>query len=165
MTLRLIDLEAPLEDVEFPNGTKHIPVPFGPTHYAKWREIQESKDSDERWKKLVEIAKACYPTANVYDWDSITSATMLIALVGHAGGRIDRVKEALKNVEALAATMKEKEEKKEPPDDEPPAPTTVNTTLPLSPKTSGALSAPILPELSEETSGTTTGPVATTDPS
>ena len=153
MTLRLLDLEAPLEDVEFPNGTKHQPVPFGPTQYALWREIQESQDTTERWAKLVQIARECYPAASAYDWDSITSATMLIALVGHAGGRIEQVKEALKNAGAAATITK----KEEPPESEPPAPTPA-TTPPLSPKTSGASSALNLLEPSEETSGTTTGP-------
>lgn len=160
MTLRLLDLEAPLEDVEFPNGTKHVPVPFGPPEYALWREIQEGKDTDVRWSKLVKIAKQCYPTATVWDWDSITSAKMLIALVGHAGGRIEQVRDALKNAEAAAeeAIKKAKEDPPEEPPQESPMPA---TTPPLSPKTSGASSALTSPETSEETSGTTTGPEVT----
>jgi hypothetical protein len=102
MTLRLTDLEAPLDDVEFPNGAKHVPVPFGPTEYRLWRELPSEPDPMKRGQMLMDIVMACYPTATVDDIDSCTP-TMLIAMAAHAGRKIDQIRDALKNVAGAVA--------------------------------------------------------------
>jgi hypothetical protein len=102
MTLRLLDLEAPLDDVLFPNGTKHQPVPFGAKEYHAWRAIQTETDALARGTMLMQIVSACYPTATADDLESCTPK-MLIALAAHAGRKIDQVRDALKNVDAVGA--------------------------------------------------------------
>lgn len=131
MTLRLVDIEAPLEDVEFPNGAKHVPVPFGPTEYRLWREVQQDTDNGTRGAKLMEIVRACYPKATDDDIDSC-SPKMLIALAAHAGRKIDQIRDALKNVDLAAASTPAT----------PPAPDAPPATTPSSPRTSGATSSP-----------------------
>jgi hypothetical protein len=101
MTLRLIDLESPLEDVEFPNGAKHQPVPFGAKQYHQWRDIQTETDALARGTMLMQIVAACYPTATADDLESCTPK-MLIAMAAHAGRKIDQIRDALKNVDAEA---------------------------------------------------------------
>src|SRR5574338_966694 len=102
MTLRLLDLEAPLDDVEFPNGTKHVPVPFGAAEYKLWREIASETDAETRGRMLFTIVRACYPTATDDDIDSCTPK-MLIAMAAHAGRKIDQIRDALKNVVPVEA--------------------------------------------------------------
>jgi hypothetical protein len=132
MTLRLIDLEAPLDDVEFPNGAKHQPTPFGPNEYHLWRDIQTEPNAESRGMMLMQIVRACYPTAAADDLESCTPK-MLIALAAHAGRKIDQVRDALKNGDAAD---------KEPPEEENPPPSLAkHPTPPLSPKTSGATSS------------------------
>jgi len=128
MTLRLADLEAPLDDVEFPNGAKHVPVPFGPTEYRLWRDIQKEPDAQKRGTMCFQIITACYPAATVEDIDSCTP-TMLIALAAHAGHKIEQIRDALKNV-AAAATP-----------ESPPSPNNPPATVPSSPKTNGSTSS------------------------
>jgi hypothetical protein len=126
MTLRLTDLEAPLDDVEFPNGAKHVPVPFGPTEYRLWRELPGEPDPMKRGTMLMQIVTACYPTATVDDIDSCTP-TMLIAMAAHAGRKIDKIRDALKNVAGAVAAQES-----QPP---------LVTTPPSSRRTSGASSS------------------------
>ena len=142
MTLRLIDLEAPLDDVEFPNGATHTPVPFGPTEYRLWRDIQTETDAGKRGAMCMQIIAACYPKATADDIDSCTPK-MLIAMAAHAGRKIDQIRDALKNVGGveLAET---------PPT--PPPPTT-----PSSPKMNGNTSASNSRKRSAKTSLTSTG--------
>jgi hypothetical protein len=128
MTLRLIDLEAPLDDVEFPNGAKHQPVPFGAAEYRMWRDIQTEPDAESRGMMLMQIVRACYPTAAADDLESCTPK-MLIALAAHAGRKIDQVRDALKNVDAGEALTTE------------PPPVVETAAAPSSPKTSGATSS------------------------
>jgi hypothetical protein len=130
MTLRLIDLEAPLDDVEFPNGTKHQPVPFGPNEYHLWRDIQREADALARGTALMAIVAACYPTATPDDLESCTPK-MLIALAAHAGRKIDQVRDALKNVGAVEAETTAA-----------PLPEVAEEVAPSSPKMSGATSSP-----------------------
>jgi hypothetical protein len=122
MTLRLADLEAALDDVEFPNGSKHVPVPFGPTEYRLWRDIQSETDAHTRGTMLMQIVTACYPNATADDIDSCTPK-MLIAIAAHAGRKIEQVIDALKNVDAAAVAAEAS----------PPSPST--------PKTSGSTSS------------------------
>lgn len=119
--LRLVDIEAPLDEVEFPNGAVHTPTPFGPTEYRLWRDIQEETDAMARGRMLMQIVTACYPAATADDLDSCTPK-MLIAIAAHAGRKIEQVREALKNVEAVEASATP-----QPP--------------PSSPKTSGSTSS------------------------
>lgn len=98
MTLRLTELEAPLEDVEFPGGARHQPVPFGPTEYKQWREAQASTDTAFRDAAATAILRACYPTVTDDEWACITPK-MGAALIALAAGKIDMVRDALKNVE------------------------------------------------------------------
>jgi hypothetical protein len=152
MTLRLIDLEAPLDDVEFPNGTKHQPVPFGPKEYHLWRDIQREADALARGTALMAIVAACYPTATPDDLESCTPK-MLIALAAHAGRKIDQVRDALKNVDAGEAVTTE------------PPPEVVEATAPSSPKTSGATSSRKSRARSGKTGGKSTTANRTGDPS
>lgn len=151
MTLRLIDLEAPLDDVEFPNGAKHTPVPFGAAEYKLWREIGQEPDAAKRGGMLLQIVRACYPTATAEDWDTCTPK-MLIAMAAHAGRKIDQIRDALKNVEAAAAMPS------------PPPPTGTSPTPPSSPRTSGATSASSSRRRSAKTSGTPIGASPTASP-
>lgn len=102
MTLRLLDLEAPLEDVEFPNGTKHQPVPFGPAEYKLWREIETETDAEKRGLAAFEIIRKCYPTATDDDLSTLTMR-MVVAIIAHAARKIEQVRDALKNVDAVPA--------------------------------------------------------------
>jgi hypothetical protein len=154
MTLRLTDLEAPLDDVEFPNGTKHQPVPFGPKEYHLWRDIQREADALARGTALMAIVAACYPTATPDDLESCTPK-MLIALAAHAGRKIDQVRDALKNVDTVGA----QEEAHPTP---PPA---AEGIAPSSPRTSGATSASSSRKRSGKTSSTTTTASRTESPS
>jgi hypothetical protein len=147
MTLRLIDLEAPLDDVEFPNGTKHQPVPFGPNEYHLWRDIQREADALARGTALMAIVAACYPTATPDDLESCTPK-MLIALAAHAGRKIDQVRDALKNVGAVEAQ------------EEPTPPAVETAAAPSSPRTSGATSS----RKSRGRSGKTGGKSTTASP-
>jgi hypothetical protein len=155
MTLRLLDLEAPLDDVDFPNGTNHVPVPFGPTEYRLWRDLQKETDALARGTMLMQIVRTCYPTATDDDIESCT-AKMLIAMAAHAGHRIEQVRAALKNADGAA---------KKPPEEEPPAPVGALIRPPLSPKTSGASSSRKSRARSGRTGGTPTGPAPTAAPS
>jgi hypothetical protein len=129
MTLRLIDLEAPLDDVEFPNGAKHQPTPFGAAEYRLWRDIQTEPDAESRGMMLMQIVGACYPTAAPDDLESCTPK-MLIALAAHAGRKIDQVRDALKNVGAVEAEATAA-----------PLPVVETAVAPSSPRTSGATSS------------------------
>jgi hypothetical protein len=144
MTLRLIDLESPLDDVEFPNGAKHQPVPFGAAEYRLWRDIQTEPDAESRGMMLMQIVRACYPTAVNDDLESCTPK-MLIALAAHAGRKIDQVRDALKNVGAVEAETTAA-----------PLPEVAEEVAPSSPKMSGATSASSSRKRSGKTSGTTT---------
>jgi len=146
--MRLVDIEGPLEEVEFPNGTKIIPVPFGPAEYKLWREMPSETENEKRGKMLLQIIHACYPTATVDDLDSCTPK-MLIAMAAHAGRKIDQIRDALKNVDmaAVGAT---------------PAP--VATTPPSSPTRSGNTSASKSRKRSARTSGTSTTASPTVSP-
>ena len=150
MTLRLIDLESPLDDVEFPNGSKHQPVPFGPTEYKHWRELQTETDAMKRGTMLMQIVSACYPTATPDDIDACTPR-MLIAMAAHAGRKIDQVMDALKNADAVGAS-------------EPAAPPPQASTMPSSPKMSGATSSRKSRARSGKTGGIPTGPAPTASP-
>lgn len=143
MTLRLTDLEAPLEEVEFPNGAKHVPVPFGPNEYRLWRDIQQETDAMKRGHMLMQIVTACYPKATADDIDSCTPK-MLIAMAAHAGRKIEQIRDALKNVDG--ATQKPEE-----PEDPPPA-----AMAPLSPKTNGPTSSRSTRKRSGKTRGEST---------
>jgi hypothetical protein len=147
MTLRLSDLEAPLEDVEFPNGAKHIPVPFGATEYRLWRDIQKETDAESRGRMLMQIVGACYPSATPDDLESCTPR-MLIAMAAHAGRKIDQIRDALKNVVVAEAATTEA-----PPAEE-------AATAPSSPKMSGATSS----RKSRGRSGKTGGASTTASP-
>jgi hypothetical protein len=149
MTLRLIDLEAPLEDVEFPDGTKHQPVPFGANEYKLWRQLQKETDKAVVGKLGYQIMRACYPTVTDDDIE-MCSGTMLLALVAHAGRKIDQVREALKNAAAAEAATTEP----------PPAVETATAAAPSSPKTSGATSS----RKSRARSGKTGGASSTASP-
>jgi hypothetical protein len=154
MTLRLIDLEAPLDDVEFPNGAKHQPTPFGPNEYHLWRDIQTEPNAESRGMMLMQIVRACYPTAAADDLESCTPK-MLIALAAHAGRKIDQVRDALKNVDTVGA----QEEAHPTP---PPA---VEGIAPSSPKMSGATSSPKSRGRSGKTGGKSTTASRTESPS
>jgi hypothetical protein len=154
MTLRLIDLEAPLDDVEFPNGAKHQPVPFGAAEYRLWRDIQTEPDAESRGMMLMQIVRACYPTAAPDDLESCTPK-MLIALAAHAGRKIDQVRDALKNVGAGEAVTTEP----------PPGEVRVEVALRSSPKTSGATSSRKSRARSGKTGGASTTASPTGDPS
>src|SRR5687768_15169073 len=130
MTLRLLDLEAPLDDVEFPNGSVHTPTPFGATEYRAWRDIQKEGDALARGRMLMQIVAACYPTATADDIESCTPK-MLIGMAAHAGRKIDQVRDALKNADAVGAATTE-----------PPPVVEAEEAAPSSPKTSGATSSP-----------------------
>jgi hypothetical protein len=149
MTLRLTDLEAPLDDVEFPNGAKHVPVPFGPTEYRLWRELPGEPDPMKRGTMLMQIVTACYPTATVDDIDSCTP-TMLIAMAAHAGRKIDKIRDALKNVAGAVAAQES-----QPP---------LVTTPPSSRKTSGASSSRKSRARSAKTGGASTTASHTASP-
>jgi hypothetical protein len=142
MTLRLLDLEAPLEDVEFPDGSVHQPIPFGATEYRLWRDVQKETDGKKRGEMCFKILKACYPTATDENFESCGAGRMMLALIAHAARKIDQVKNALKNADAgeVATT--------EPP----PA----VEAAPSSPKTSGATSSPKSRARSGKTGGKST---------
>ena len=152
MTVNLIDLAKPLEDVRFPNGSVHVPVPFGPAEYALWRELTKTTDPALASQCGMQIIRACYPT--VTDDDLLDcDGEMLLVLAAHPGRKIEQVKTALKNVGAAAQP--------EPPPttSEPPA-----TTVPLSPKTSGSTSSSRSRKRSGKTGGPSTSASPTADP-
>ena len=126
MTLRLNDIEAPLDDVEFPNGAKHVPVPFGAAEYKLWRDLPNETDAEKRGHMLIAIVRACYPTATAEDFDTCTPR-MLIAMAAHAGRKIEQIREALKNVVAVEAQA--------------PAVPPQAATAPSSPRMNGATSS------------------------
>jgi hypothetical protein len=152
MTLRLIDLESPLDDVEFPNGAKHQPVPFGAAEYRLWRDIQTEPDAESRGMMLMQIVRACYPTAVNDDLESCTPK-MLIALAAHAGRKIDQVRDALKNVGAVEAVTTE------------PPPAMEAEAAPSSQKMSGATSSRKSRGRSGKSGGASTTASPTGDPS
>jgi hypothetical protein len=129
--------------VEFPNGAKHQPVPFGAAEYRLWRDIQTEPDAESRGMMLMQIVRACYPTAAPDDLESCTPK-MLIALAAHAGRKIDQVRDALKNVDTGEAATTE------------PPPEVAEATAPSSPKMSGATSSPKSRGRSGKTGGKST---------
>jgi len=137
MTLRLVDLEAPLEDVEFPDGTTHQPVPFGAAEYKLWREQEQETDIEKRGAMRIAILRACHPTATDENF-LLCTPVMLLALIAHAARKIDQVRAALKNA------VGRQEEAPTPP------------TPPLSPTTSGATSSPTSPRKRARTGGAST---------
>ena len=153
MTLRLMDLEAPLDDVELPNGTKHVPVPFGPKEYQLWRDLAKETDARERGRIVMQIVRACYPTVTDDDLASCTPR-MWLAMAAHAGHRIEQVRDALKNVDAAALAEYQA----------PPEPAQATTTPPSPRRKSGSTSSPRSPKRSAKTGGTPTGPGLTASP-
>jgi hypothetical protein len=151
MTLRLLDLEAPLDDVELPNGTKHQPIPFGPKEYHLWREIPREPDAETRGHMLLAIVKACYPTLTEEAILECCTEKMLIAMAAHAGRKIDQIRDALKNGVVVGAAATEP----------PPA---AEEAAPSSPKTSGATSSPKSRARSGKTGGKSTTASPTGDP-
>ena len=153
--LRLADLEAPLDDVEFPDGSVHKPVPFGPTEYRLWRELQKETDSHAVGRIAMQILRACYPTATDENFDTCTS-TMGLALMAHASRKIDQVRDALKNAGA-----------RQEPEDPPPAIAAKipPTTPPSSPQTNGNTSSRRLRRKRGKTGGESTTVSPTDDPS
>ena len=147
--LRLADLEKELDDVEFPNGAVHKPVPFGKDEYRLWRDLQTEADAMTRGKMLLQIVTACYPKATADDLDSCTPK-MLIAMAAHAGRKIEQIRDALKNVGAV----------EEAGANPPPAP----PTTPSSPKTSGNTSSPKSRKRSAKTGGPSTSADLTASP-
>lgn len=142
MTLRLSDLEAPLDDVEFPDGSVHTPIPFGPTEYKLWRELPNEADHLVRGQKVVQILRACYPTATDDNWGTCTER-MVFALIGHAARKIDMVRDALKNAVAVAPAAEA-------------SPNPAAATPPSSPKTNGATSSRSTRKRSAKTGGAST---------
>jgi hypothetical protein len=154
MTLRLLDLEAPLDDVELPNGTKHQPIPFGPKEYHLWREIPREPDAETRGHMLLSIVKACYPTLTEAEILECCTEKMLIAMAAHAGRKIDQIRDALKNVDAG-----------ETAEATPTPPLAAETAAaPSSPKTSGATSSRKSRGRSDKTGGKSTTASPTGDP-
>src|SRR4051812_2175964 len=105
--MRLADLLAPLEEVEFLSGTKIVPVPFGPPEYALWREIQHEADNGKDAEKIgrmsFQIIRACYPGVTDDDLMDCTS-DMLMTLTAYPGGKIEMVRAALKNAAVVEAS-------------------------------------------------------------
>jgi hypothetical protein len=131
MGLDLRELRKPLDDVTFPNGAKHQPVPFGPTEYQLWRDAQKETDQKKVGRMVLQIIRACYPTVtddDILDCDG----DMLLAVAAYAGGKIEQVRHALKNAAAVAS---QPETPPSPPADPAAA------TVPSSPKTNGATSS------------------------
>ncbi len=143
MTLRLNDIEAPLDDVEFPTGAVCVPVPFGAAEYKLWRELPHETDAQKRGEMLMAIVSACYPTATADDIDSCTPK-MLIAMAAHAGRKIDQIRDALKNAGEAEASAS------------PPPAATEAITTPSSPRTSGATSSLKSRKRSAKTGGAST---------
>lgn len=147
MTLKLTDLEAPLDDVEFPNGAVRPATPFGATEYKLWRALATEQDAGQRGAMLMQIIRACYPTASDDDIDSCTPK-MLIAMAAHAGRKIDQIRDALKNVDVAAAVASQ--------------PSAAPVSPPSSPTTSGNTSSPKSRKRSGKTGGmSTTAPSPT----
>ena len=153
--MRLADLRKPLEEVEFLSGTKITPVPFGPPEYARWREVEHEVekgrghgDPQKIGDLCIEIIRACYPGLTDHDLLDC-EPQMLIALAAYPGGKIEQVRAALKNAEAVEAAGAAP----------PPA------TTPSSPKTSGNTSASKSRKRSAKTSGTSTTASPTDAPS
>jgi hypothetical protein len=144
MSFRLSDIRKPLEDVVFPNGAKHVPVPWGPAEYELWRDAQEATDQREVGAMVLKIVTASYPTATEYDLDSCLDedGTTLIALAAYAGRKIEQVRTALKNVAAAGEVAS--------------PPPSQATTTPSSRKTSGATSSRKSRARSAKTGGTPT---------
>lgn len=142
MTIRLADLLKPLDDVEFPNGSKHQPIAWGPTEYELWRQATTGGGV----KHVLQIVKTCYPTATDADLDSCVTddGSLLIAMAAHAGRKVEWVRDALKNFDAAAVAGT-------------PAPA---STTPSSPKTNGSTSSPRL----RKRSGKTGSPSTTASP-
>lgn len=152
MSFRLSDIRKPLEDVEFPNGAKHVPVPWGPAEYELWRDAQTATDQREVGAMVLKIVIASYPTATEYDLDSCIDedGTTLIALAAYAGRKIEQVRTALKNVVAAGEVASP-----------PPAKA---TAPPSSPRMSGSTSSRKSRGRSVKTGGTSTGAAHTVAP-
>ena len=152
MGLDLREFRKPLEDVTFPNGAKHQPVPFGPTEYQLWRDLQKLTDPVEAGQIGIAIIRACYPT--VTDEDILDcDAEMLFALAAYPGGKIEQVRNALKNAA------------REEPEKDPPTVGAATSLSASSPKTNGSTSSSESPEPSGETGGTSKSAGHTDDPS
>ena len=93
--VRLVDVEGPLEDVEFPDGNKYAVVPFGPAEHAKWRALHEKWDS----QIALELLQHTVPDAPIEAFD-LLSPKMMHVLLQHAQYKIDIIMLALKNLEA-----------------------------------------------------------------
>jgi len=149
MKLRLVDLLKPIDDVEFPNGTTHTPIAWQAAEHELWRQATIGGGGIG---PVLQIVKACYPTATEADLDSCVTddGSLLIAMAAHAGRKVEWVREALKNVDAVGGETAAL----------PPQP----STPPSSPKTNGNTSSPKSRKRSAKTGGTSTTANPTASP-
>lgn len=91
MTIRLLDLEQPLEDVEFPNGRKLQVLPLDAAGYELMQEMSKSGD----YTKSLELIKRLVPDATSADLATL-SPRMCLGIVLHARHQLDTVLENLK---------------------------------------------------------------------
>lgn len=150
MTLDVVAFRKPLDDVRFPNGIVHQPVPFGPAEYQLWRDAQKVTDPQQFGLMMLQLVRACYPTVTDDDILDCEPDELLI-IAAHPGRKIEQVKTALKNVAAAVVAAEN-------------PPPQVQAASPLSsPKTSGPTSASRSRKRSGKTGGVSTTSADPTD--
>ena len=96
---KLLDMVAPLEPVEFPNGKTFAITPLGPEEWEMLREVQRTSDGALALKFLKRIV----PEATDDDLAMIGPAHVA-ALCTYAAGQIDMALVAIKNSPGGEAT-------------------------------------------------------------
>jgi hypothetical protein len=129
MGLDLREYRKPLEDVVFPNGVTHQPIPFGAVEYELWRtDVMRTTDPETFSAAVMRIVRNCYPTVTDDDLLDL-NADMMLSLAAYPGEKIEQVRAILKNVAAGAQATAA-------------VATPENDSPPSTPKTSGATSSP-----------------------
>jgi hypothetical protein len=101
MALRLLDMVAPLEPVEFPNGRTFAVRPLDADSWEMLRAVQESKDGG----KALALLKRVVPDASEEDFASL-GIPHVGALLSYAANQIDLTLAAIKNSSGGAAADK-----------------------------------------------------------
>lgn len=103
MTLRLVDLEAPPEDVELPNGRIFSVRPLDGPGYALAKDASTGTEATLKFFQYVLIPKDGEEPFGLADLSTL-SPGMVVGLLAHSKRQLDLVLDALKNGHALAVT-------------------------------------------------------------
>lgn len=97
MTIRLLDLEQPLEPVEFPNGRTFQVRPLDAGGYELMQQVEKSQD----YTQALTLLRRLVPDATDADLATL-SARMVTGIILHARHQLDAVLDSLKKNGSVA---------------------------------------------------------------